>query len=133
MTDDVRRAWAYLSRVAEPPCPELAAFVACEGPLAAAAKVRGGDIEQSLARRVEARRELDCAADDLAVLDRMGGRLITPDDDEWPLLSFSAFDGMRKRPNGHPPLVLWAIGPARLDDIAHRAAAIVGTRAATAY
>lgn len=31
------------------------------------------------------------------------------------------------------PLVLWAQGPARLDEVAHRAAAVVGTRAATAY
>jgi DNA processing protein len=30
-------------------------------------------------------------------------------------------------------MVLWALGPARLDDIAERAAAIVGTRACTSY
>jgi DNA processing protein len=30
-------------------------------------------------------------------------------------------------------MVLWALGPARLDEIAERAAAVVGTRAATAY
>ena len=29
--------------------------------------------------------------------------------------------------------MLWALGPARLDDVAQRAAAVVGTRAATAY
>lgn len=134
MTDEVRRAWAYLSRVAEPPCPQLSALAAELGPLEAAAKVKAGAVEPSLARWVEARRELDCAADDLDILDRLGGRLITPEDDEWPLLSFVAFDGaVRKRSNGHPPLALWAIGPARLDEVAERAAAIVGTRAATAY
>ncbi len=26
MTDELARAWAYLSRVAEPPCPELSAL-----------------------------------------------------------------------------------------------------------
>ena len=31
------------------------------------------------------------------------------------------------------PLVLWVTGPVRLDEVAERAAAIVGTRAATAY
>ena len=30
-------------------------------------------------------------------------------------------------------MVLWAVGPGRLDDVADRAAAIVGTRASTAY
>jgi DNA processing protein len=135
MTDEVRRAWAYLSRVAEPPCPELSAFVGQLGPVEAAARVKSGDVEPSLLRWIDARRELDCAATDLDVLDRMCGRLITPDDDEWPLLQFRAFDGekVQKRPNGHRPLVLWASGPARLDEVSARAAAIVGTRAATPY
>ncbi len=135
MTDETRRAWAYLSRVAESPCPELATLVEQVGPLEAAGRVKAGDIDPEVLCRVEARREFDCAADDLAVLDRMGGRLITPDDDEWPLLRFRAFRGdeVTKRRNGHPPLVLWAVGPVRLDEATERAAAIVGTRAATAY
>ncbi|MUL80503.1 MULTISPECIES: DNA-processing protein DprA [unclassified Mycolicibacterium] len=135
MTDEVRRAWAYLSRVAEPPCQELSAFVGQVGPVEAAGRAKSGDVESSLLRRIEARRELDCAVSDLDVLDRMGGRLITPDDDEWPLLQFRAFSGekVRKRGNGHPPLVLWASGPARLDEVSGRAASVVGTRAATAY
>jgi DNA processing protein len=133
MTDRERRSWAYLSRVAEPPCPELAALVARSGPVEAAERVKTGKVDEKWARRVEARRELDCAQADLDVLDRMDGRLITPNDSEWPLLSFRAFHGMANRPNGHPPLVLWAAGPVRLGDAAARAAAIVGTRAATAY
>ncbi len=135
MTDEVRRAWAYLSRVAEPPCAELAAFVAQVGPVEAADRVKSGEVESELSSRVEARRELDCAVRDLDILDKMGGRLITPDDDEWPLLRFRAL-GVgkdRKRSNDHPPLVLWASGPVRLDEVTERAAAIVGTRAATAY
>ena len=35
------RAWAYLSRVVEPPCPELAALVARVGPVEAAERVLG--------------------------------------------------------------------------------------------
>ncbi|BCI52659.1 putative DNA processing protein DprA [Mycolicibacterium litorale] len=132
MSTDVERAWAYLSRVAEPPCPELAALVADEGPVAAAEKVRRGDVAQTLERRTEARRESGCAQTDLDVLARMGGRLVTAFDDEWPLLNFVAF-GNLDRPQGHAPLVLWAVGPVRMDDVARRAAAIVGTRAATAY
>lgn len=134
MTDEARRAWAYLSRVAEPPCPELTVLAAREGPIEAAGRVKAGQVDSELLSRVEARRKFDCAAEDLDVLDRMGGRLITPDDQEWPLLRFRALRGKElKRPHAHPPLVLWAAGPLRIDEAAERAAAIVGTRAATAY
>jgi DNA processing protein len=133
MTDQAARAWAYLSRVAEPPCPELRALARRIGPVEAAERVRTGDVEDVIARRVEARREIDCAEKDLETLDRMGGRLITADDDEWPLLAFTPFRGVTERSDAHEPMVLWAAGPARLDEISHRAGAIVGTRAATAY
>lgn len=130
-------AWAYLSRVAEPPCAELAAFVQHVGPVEAAERVRRGLVDDNLARHTQARREIDCAAADLEMLARRGGRLITPDHDEWPLLAFAAFRGAAKRPGGSAPMaspmVLWAHGPARLDEVARRAAAVVGTRASTTY
>lgn len=131
------RAWAYLSRVAEPPCAELAALVQRVGPVEAADRIRRGLVDDRLAGHTAARREIDCTAVDLDFLARCEGRLITPESDEWPLLSFAAFDGAGSgntaRPRGGPPLVLWAQGPARLDEVADRAAAVVGTRAATAY
>jgi DNA processing protein len=135
MTEDAQLALAYLSRVAESPCPELAELVNRVGPVEAAACVKAGAVEQQLARRTEARREIDCAAEDLDLLRRRGGRLVTADDDEWPYLAFASFAGVdhRARPHAHPPLALWALGEARLDDMAQRAAAIVGTRACTAY
>jgi DNA processing protein len=133
MTDEIARAWAYLSRVAEPPCTGLRALVRRVGPVEAAARVRAGAVDDSFAQSVQARRQIDCAAKDLDELARIGGRLVTADDDEWPLLAFRAFAGVADRPRAHEPLVLWAIGPARLDEIACRAAAVVGTRAATAY
>ncbi|KZS70006.1 DNA processing protein DprA [Mycobacterium kansasii] len=132
---DVLAAWAYLSRVAEPPCAELAALVRCVGPLEAANRVRRGQVDGDLARHTQARRGIDRAAADLELLMRRGGRLITPDDDEWPVLAFAAFGGSaaRAKPYSGAPMVLWARGPARLDEVVPRAAAIVGTRAATAY
>jgi DNA processing protein len=135
MTDNITRAWAYLSRVAEPPCPELRALVTRVGPVEAAEMVRTCDVDGPLAQRVEARRQIDCAAQDVDLLNRLGGRLVTADDDEWPLLAFRAFRGAadRLRPQAHEPMVLWVVGPARLNEVAERAAAIVGTRAATAY
>lgn len=133
--DPELRAWAYLSGVAEPPCPELAALVRRIGPVAAADRVRRGHVDPELAEHTAARREIDRAGADLEVLARHGGRLITPGDDEWPVLAFTAFDGAaaRTKPQCRAPMVLWAQGPARLDEIASRAAAIVGTRAATGY
>jgi DNA processing protein len=126
-------AWAYLSRVAEPPCPELAALVQCVGPVEAADRVRRGLVTDELVRRTAARRKIDRAAEDLELLARRGGRLITPDCPEWPLEAFSAFGGVGARSRAAPPMVLWAQGPARLDEVAQRAAAVVGTRAATSY
>ncbi|MFG1929585.1 DNA-processing protein DprA [Mycobacterium sp. NPDC048908] len=135
MTDPDMRALAYLSRVAEPPCPQLAALVAGVGPVEAADRVKRRAVEERLLRLTEARYEVDCAAADLAELDRLGGRLLTAEDDEWPLLAFTGFNGVdtTKRPEGHPPLALWVVGPARLDTVAERAAGIVGTRASSAY
>ncbi len=135
MNDDARLALAYLSRVAEPPCPGLTDLVRRIGPVEAAARVKSGDVDEDLARRTEARREIDSSARDLELLARRDGRLITADDNEWPLLAFTAFAGVdhRLRPQGHPPLALWAVGPGRLDEMAERAVAIVGTRACTAY
>jgi DNA processing protein len=133
--DQERRAWAYLSRVAEPPCAELAELVEQCGPVEAADIIRRGYEPEKLRGKVKARRECEYAAHDLDVLDRLGGRLITPDDEEWPYLSFVGFDNdaMQTREYSAPPLVLWAVGPARLDVMVERSAAIVGTRACTAY
>ncbi|BBX44033.1 DNA-processing protein DprA [Mycobacterium cookii] len=133
MSDVTSRAWAYLSRVTEPPCAELAALISRVGPVEAAERVRRGDVDEALARRTEARRDIDRAADDLESLARRGGRLISPDDDEWPALAFAAFGGIGAKPDARPPLMLWALGPARLDEVSQRSAALVGTRAATSY
>ncbi len=132
---DTWRAWAYLSRVAEPPCAELAALVKRVGPVEAAERVRGGHVDDALAKHTEARRGINQAETDLEVLARRGGRLITPDDDEWPVLAFAAFGGVTagSKPQCRPPMVLWALGQGDLDEITLRAVAVVGTRASTAY
>jgi len=135
MDENTRRAWAFLSRVAEPPNPLLSELVAAVGAVDAAERIRRRDVRGRLERATEARFELDCAEKDLDVLERMGGRLVTADDDEWPDLAFRSFDraDRTKRPQALSPLVLWAVGPSRMCDVVERAASIVGTRAATAY
>ena len=136
MSDDQRlRAWAYLCRVAESPCAELAELVGRFGPIEAAERVRRGAVDPVVERHTVARRDIDCAAEDLELINARGGRLVTPDDDEWPVLAFTAFGGapVRDKSQGRAPLALWVVGPLRLDEAAERAAAIVGTRACTAY
>ncbi|GAB3233169.1 DNA-processing protein DprA [Mycolicibacterium hippocampi] len=134
MDDKSRRAWAYLSRVAEPPNPLLAELVTSVGAVEAADLIRRRG-HQGLLRATAARYDIDSAEADLEVLDRLGGRLITAEDEEWPHLAFTGFRTLdhTKRPQGHPPLVLWVVGPLALADVAERSASIVGTRAATAY
>ena len=134
-TENEMMAWAYLSRVAEAPCADMVRLVEGVGPVEAAERIRRADVDETLVNSTAARRDIDCAAEDLELLKRRGGRLITSGDDEWPGLAFASFRGapVRDRPQGRAPLVLWAIGPLRLDDVAERAAAIVGTRACTAY
>ncbi|MEU0494310.1 DNA-processing protein DprA [Mycobacterium sp. NPDC006124] len=130
------RAWAYLSRVVEPPSRALAALVAEVGPVDAAALIRSGRVEDAtLQRLTQARREVDQAVRDLDVLARLGGRLVTPDDPDWPLLAFRSFDGRPAcdRPTGAAPMVLWVVGDDSLADVADRSCSIVGTRAATSY
>lgn len=135
MGDELRRAWAYLSRVAEPPNPRLAQLVADVGPVEAAERIRRRAVDDDLERATRSRCQIDCAQADLDILDRLGGRLIAATDDEWPAMAFNGFltTEAGDRPHGHPPMVLWAIGPAALDDLAARSAAIVGTRAASGY
>ena len=136
MTEDERRAWAYLCRVAEAPNPRIAVLVKTVGVLEAAERVRRRDLpDAKLLAATEARHGIDCARHDLEVLDRLGGRLVTPVDEDWPATAFGSFDGVdtAKRPQGYAPLALWVVGPASLVDVASRAAALVGTRAASDY
>ena len=125
-------AWAYLSRVVEPPCPELAALVDDVGPVEAADRIRRGGVDGPLLSRSEARRELDCTAEDLAVLAGLGGRLIVRGSAELSGVAFTSFADVAAR-IPHPPLVLWAVGPEHLADLAARSCALVGTRASTGY
>lgn len=136
MTEEERRAWAYLSRVAEAPNPRVAALAATFGPVDAAERIRRRDLKDPpLLKATEARHAIDCARKDLEILDRLGGRLIVEGDEEWPFLAFRSFAGVEKfsAAQAYAPLALWVVGPASLSEVSERAAAIVGTRAATSY
>ncbi|MDX3193095.1 DNA-processing protein DprA [Streptomyces sp. MN03-5084-2B] len=133
--DEVRRARAYLVRVAEPPAPAVVAFVAEHGPIAAAARVRRGDCPAEVLKATEARRDYDLVRQDFTRAAAVGARLVVPEDDEWPEWPLLALDQAAERGvvEAVPPLALWVAGEVALGTAAGRAVAVVGARAATDY
>lgn len=133
--DERRLAWVYLSRVVEGPCAALSALIDSVGVLEAARAVRTCALPESLRGPTELRRGIDTAARDLELLGRLGGRVVTPDDPEWPawrLLGLAQLDPARDR-DGAVPLVLWVRGPGSLLGASERALAVVGTRCSSGY
>jgi len=127
-----RVAW---SRLAEPgdaraahlveavgPCEALRAVVERGGRLAEGAP-DGHDAASWMARYLPRLSALDPARD-LAAVRRLGGRVLAPGDDEWPV-------GLQDLPV--PPICLWVVGPASLATLRDRSVALVGARAATTY
>lgn len=133
--EQVRRARAYLMRVAEPPALALAALVDEVGPVEAARRVRSGDTPASVHEQVTARRHVDLVDQDLSAVHQAGARLVVPEDDEWPawsLLALSIGAGRGLKWAGCP-LGLWVRGPVCVADTFERAVSVVGARAATSY
>lgn len=129
--DPRRLAWAYLSRVAQGPHRPLVEFAAQAGPEEARAAVIGG----ILGERLQVRSHIDTAASDLDMVRALGGRLVTPDDEEWPMWRMLAFDGagMPAGVDSCAPCALWVLGHTPITDLVERAVSVVGTRAASAY
>lgn len=132
--DERRLAWAYLSTVAQGASRSLSAAIEEHGVIETAAAVRSGSAGAELASRLAARAHLDTAAADLERLHRAGGRLVTPDDGEWPAWQLLGFGMLERATDAEaPPLALWVWGGRRLDELMERAIGVVGTRAASAY
>lgn len=62
---------------------------------------------------------------DVAALRALGGRLVTPEDEEWP----SSLDDL----GAAAPLCLWVRGSGRVDTVLARSVSLVGARASTDY
>ncbi len=133
---DARRlAWVYLSRVVQGPCAPLSALIGSVGVVEAARAVRECALPEPLRGPTAQRREVDVAARDLETVERIGGRVVTPDDPEWPawrMLGFAQLEPGRDR-DGAVPLVLWVRGPRSLLESSERAVAVVGARCSTGY
>jgi DNA processing protein len=143
-TEANRIAWAYLSRVAEPPCAPLLALIDAVGAEAAAELVRRKEFPsgfEDVAEATAARADRDRAESDLAHLASLGGRLVTPDDEEWPEYRIGRLrERVRVPAMDHEdqwrelrPIALWVLGAGRLDEELDRAVAMVGTRAPSGY
>lgn len=132
---DILLARAYLLRVAEPPAPHLARFVEAHGAVAAAGLVRAAAAPVPVLDETTARHTVDLAEQDLAAADRVGARLLVPEDPAWPEWPFVALGVAESRgiPWAGPPLALWVRGTVALGAVAERAVSIVGARSATGY
>jgi len=121
LSDDLlsRVAW---SRLVEPGDWRAAALIGEVGAGEALRALLDRDVEW-MARYRPRVAQLDPERD-LSGLQRLGGRVVRPSDEEWP----STLELLRA-----PPPCLWVRGPARLDEVAARSVAVVGARAATAY
>ncbi len=95
--DDVLLARAYLARVAEPPAPHLARFVAEQGAVPAAELVRTGAAPPDVLEETAARRDLDTAEQDIARADAAGARLLVPEDPDWPAWPLLVLDVANSR------------------------------------
>ena len=142
MSDRVLLARAAWSRLVEPGDVVAGALVAELGPEEALAWLRGpGSLPHLQESEGRARAALGAAADrwrtrlptldaarDLAMVERLGGRLLVPEDEGWP-------DGLRDL-GAAAPMCLWvrgALAGGALGPTLARSVAVVGARACTAY
>lgn len=148
-SDGARLARIALSCLVEPGDRELGMLVRAVGPAAALERVTGGGVSERLRDAVAVRRTgtgsvpadpVRLAEGALERAERLGARIVTPEDDEWPgqlgdLVALSREGG----PGGpvdrdtDPPLAIWVRGAAPLDEAFGRSVAVVGARAATGY
>jgi DNA processing protein len=142
VTEEVRLARVALAHLAEPGRRDLGLLVREVGPVEALCCIRDGAVADQLRQVISAR----VAGVDLARLaeralelaDRIGARIITPEDGEWPArlddliwISQPVADPVHR--DTDPPQCLWLRGPLALQEVCEQSVAIVGARASTAY
>lgn len=134
-SDEVRLARAYLLRVTEPPAAALGALVRERGPVEAADLVRRGEVPARVLEETSSRRHLDLAAEDLTAAERVGARLVVPEDEDWPAWPLLPLDNALDRGLrwAGGPLGLWVRGAGPVGDTVQRAVSVVGARASTNY
>lgn len=130
----IRRSRAYLSTVAgehdEQPAAELHELIAQVGPVEAA--ISTARLARQAGKKQQRAGEVRAVADEtLDAIAKLGGRLVIPEDDEWPHDAFGPIPPLLREE--WAPIALWVRGTGHLDELADGAVAVVGARAATPY
>lgn len=140
--DEARRARAVLAWLAEPGHRGLGRMVRALGPAETMRRVLADAVPDAVRSAIAARREAlepDRLADQLeAEARRLGCRLATPEDPDWPrqvedLGRLPGGGDPRADPRTDPPCCLWVRGGRPLAETLERAVALVGARAASEY
>ncbi|MBO0870150.1 MAG: DNA-processing protein DprA, partial [Micromonosporaceae bacterium] len=140
--DDVRLARVALSALLEPGSRALYQLISGAGPVGALEALTRGEVEKELAGAAASRlaggdpRRL--AEHLYARAVRVGARLVTPEDEQWPTqladLRLIGREGAgRIERDTFPPVCLWVRGDWPVADVLAKSVAVVGSRAATSY
>ncbi|MGW0433952.1 DNA-processing protein DprA [Micromonospora sp. NPDC003197] len=142
--DEVRLARIALTWLAEPGTRSVYRLTSRVGPIEALHRLILGDVPDPKLRaavraRLAAGDPREIAERAIEHTERLGARIVIPEDDEWPTrvkdlvrLSLAGAD-RRVDQETAPPLCIWARGSWPLGEILDRSVAVVGSRAATPY
>ncbi|HEY7176792.1 MAG TPA: DNA-processing protein DprA, partial [Micromonosporaceae bacterium] len=139
--DDVRRARVALAYLFEPGSQALAAALDELGLVDTLKRICRGEAASTL---VDVAQQRLAGGDPEPVVDalierttRLGARIVTPEDDEWPRqlddLRRVSRETTRVDRDVFPPVCLWVRGAPSLADVTRRSVAVVGARASTPY
>jgi DNA protecting protein DprA len=142
--EDRRLARIALTWLAEPGTRAVHRLVERHGPVATLDLLLDGGspdgwLHTTVAARSAAGDARAVAAEALERSDRLGARLVTPDDEEWPdqvaVLATLRLPDVSRRVDAEtaPPLCFWVRGSWPLGEALDRSVAVVGARAATGY
>jgi DNA processing protein len=141
VTDEMRLARIVLGHIAEPGRRDLGVLVRSIGPVAALRRLQAGRVPGPLRQATEGRlanvEPVRLAERALDLASRIGARIITPEDGEWPaqlddLVAISRPGDAISR-DTDPPHCIWLRGTWPLREVGERSVAVVGARASTAY
>ena len=118
-------AWITLAHAVEPDDALIGGLLDRLGPQEVVDRIRAGSTGLRHGEGLAARLDGFCVDRARARADRLGGRILTREESEWPapLLDLGA----------RMPMALWVVGTADLRLLALRSVSIVGARACTAY
>ncbi|MBO4206326.1 DNA processing protein DprA [Micromonospora echinofusca] len=142
--EERRLARVALTWLSEPGTWSVWRLVERLGPVAALDLLVTGEapddrLRAAVAARMASGDPRAVAAEALDRAERLGARVVTPEDEEWPVrvgdLRLLALSGAQRRVDQEtaPPLVFWVRGQWPLAEILDRSVSVVGARAATGY